>query len=80
MEFVLSRPVLPTLIASGHVALTFSFTEIIGNGLWLLSHPPDCAQNATSGCCYIQRGKWEHLLFQEVLRDSCGGFLTVPLV
>lgn len=73
MDFVYSRPVPPTLAASGHVALTFSFTEIIGNGLWLLGHPPDRAQKTTSGCCYIQRGKWEHLLFQEVLRTVVVG-------
>lgn len=64
---------LPTLVASGHVALTFSFTEIIGNGLWLLGHPPDHTQKATSGCCYIQRDKWEHLLFQEVLQTVVVG-------
>lgn len=80
MDFVFSRPMLPTLVASGHVALTFSFTEIIGNGLWLLSHPPDHTQKATSGCCYIQHGKWEHLLFQEVLRTVVGLPHSAPCV
>lgn len=59
---------------------------MIGNGLWLLSHPPDRAQKATSGCCYIQHDKWEHLLFQEVLRTVVVGLphsapcVTAPLL